>query len=358
MITLTEGNLLQSDAEALVNTVNTVGVMGKGIALQFKKAFPENFEEYAKACESGQVRPGSMFVTKVRSLGTTKYIINFPTKRHWKAKSTIEDIRLGLADLVDTVRHLGIRSIAIPPLGCGLGGLPWNDVLALIEKAFAELPEVDVRLYAPKGAPDARSMPNKTKKPRMTPGRAALLAVLARYSAMRFDPDLTLIETQKLSYFLQLVGEPLRLNFVKWCYGPYADNLRHVISELDGHYLSGWGAGENRPMVKLRLMDPALPAIDSTLQDDRNLEHRIERVLDLIEGFDSPYGLELLASVHWVITRELDCRVDPGDVYTAISRWTQRKSRMFKQHHIALAIERLQTQGWLQECPASQPALS
>lgn len=351
MITLSEGNLLKSDAEALVNTVNTVGVMGKGIALQFKKAFPENFEEYARACEAGEVRPGLMFVTRVRSLGPTKYIINFPTKRHWKGKSRMEDIKLGLADLVETVRRLRIQSIAIPPLGCGLGGLLWADVHTLIRDAFADLPDVDVRLYPPKGTPDAHSMPNRTKRPGMTPGRASLLGVLARYADMRFDPEVTLIETQKLSYFLQLAGEPLRLKFVKWCYGPYADNLRHVISEMDGHYLSGWGAGENRPMVKLRLMQAASSEIDAKLRQDESLTSRIERVLDLIEGFDSPYGLELLASVHWVITRELNCKADPSEVFNSIGRWTDRKSRMFKQPHIDTAVQRLQSQGWLEDCP-------
>ncbi|XXJ18451.1 type II toxin-antitoxin system antitoxin DNA ADP-ribosyl glycohydrolase DarG [Desulfovibrio caledoniensis] len=350
MITLTKGNLLKSDAEALVNTVNTVGVMGKGIALQFKKAFPENFEQYAKACKLGVVVPGSMFVTKTTDLIDPKFIINFPTKKHWRGKSKVEYIEEGLNALVKVVQDKHIKSIAIPPLGCGLGGLPWETVRSLIEGAFASLPDVDVYLYPPKGAPSAKSMPNRTVKPKMTPGKRSLLSVLSHYASMRFDPEFTLIETQKLSYFLQIAGQPLRLNFVKWLYGPYATNLRHVINALEGHYLTGWGDGDERPLVKLQLIHSMQSKIDDGLKKDQELSDRIERVLDLVEGFDSPYGLELLGTVHWVITQELECEVEPEKVYDSISKWTDRKSRMFQRSHIDLAIERLESKGWLQEC--------
>ncbi|WP_319764044.1 macro domain-containing protein [Maridesulfovibrio sp.] len=351
MIILTEGNLLKSDAEALVNTVNTVGVMGKGIALQFKKAFPENYELYAKACKKDKVVPGTMFVTKSTDLIDPKYIINFPTKKHWRGKSKIEYVEEGLNDLIKVVQDKHIKSIAIPPLGCGLGGLSWETVRLLIEGAFASLPDVDVFLYPPKGTPCAKSMPNRTAKPKMTPGRRSLLGVLSHYASMRFDPEFTLIETQKLCYFLQLAGQPLRLNFVKWFYGPYATNLKHVINSLDGHYLTGWGAGDERPLVKLQLVNSMQSKINDGLKKDQELSDRIERVLDLVEGFDSPYGLELLGTVHWVITQELECKVDPEKIFGSISNWTDRKSRMFQRSHIDLAIERLESKGWLQDCP-------
>jgi len=166
MINLVTGNLLEAPVEALVNTVNCVGIMGKGIALQFKQAFPENFKGYAQACRKGDVRIGHMFVHETGSLFQPKYIINFPTKRHWRSKSRLEDIVLGLKDLIRTVEKLGIQSIAVPPLGSGLGGLNWKEVKGLIIDAFADIPNVDVLLYEPKGAPKADKIPIATTKPR------------------------------------------------------------------------------------------------------------------------------------------------------------------------------------------------
>jgi O-acetyl-ADP-ribose deacetylase (regulator of RNase III) len=153
MIELTQGDLLKQDAEALVNAVNCVGVMGRGIALQFRKAFQENFKVYEDACKRGEVRPGSMLVFHTHRLKNPSYVINFPTKRHWRDKSRITDIESGLEALVAEVKRLGIGTIAIPPLGCGLGGLEWPDVGPLIEKAFSSLPEVHVWLYEPEGMP-------------------------------------------------------------------------------------------------------------------------------------------------------------------------------------------------------------
>src|SRR6266478_3853889 len=159
MIHNASGNLLQAETEALVNTVNCVGFMGKGIALQFKQAWPENFEAYAKACKAGEVRPGRMFIWETGRMINPKFIINFPTKRDWRGKSRIEDIKSGLRALIADVRRLGIRTIAVPPLGCGNGGLDWRDVRPLIKEAFADVPDVNVQLYSPDGAPDAKAMP-------------------------------------------------------------------------------------------------------------------------------------------------------------------------------------------------------
>jgi O-acetyl-ADP-ribose deacetylase (regulator of RNase III) len=153
MIELTRGDLFQADAEALVNAVNCVGVMGRGIALQFKQAFPRNFTAYAAACKRGEVEPGRMLVVETVQRTAPRYIVNFPTKRHWKDKSRLADIDSGLLALIAEVRRLGIRSIAVPPLGCGLGGLAWADVRPRIERAFVALPDVRVLLYEPEGAP-------------------------------------------------------------------------------------------------------------------------------------------------------------------------------------------------------------
>ena len=152
MITLTQGDLLkQDDVDAIVNAVNCVGVMGKGIALQFKHRWPANFTEYTAACKAGKVRPGRMFIRMLGRLVRPQYIINFPTKNHWREGSRIQFIEEGLVGLVTQVQCLGIRSIAIPPLGCGNGGLAWADVRPLIQGAFEPLPEVEVRLFEPEG---------------------------------------------------------------------------------------------------------------------------------------------------------------------------------------------------------------
>ena len=180
MIEWVNGNLLEAKADALVNTVNTVGVMGKGIALQFKRAFPENDDAYRRACQAGKLSPGDVFIHQVGGIVLPRYILNVATKDHWRGRSKIEWIDKGLTRLVDEVRTLKIRSIAVPPLGCGYGGLAWSTVRPRIERAFRALPDVRVLAYEPKGAPPPERMPDRTKKPRMTEGRAAVLAPIHR----------------------------------------------------------------------------------------------------------------------------------------------------------------------------------
>src|SRR5947208_5266012 len=197
MIEFRSGDILKSEAEALVNAVNCVGVMGRGIALQFKNAFPENFKAYAAACKRGEAQPGRMFVFGTGQLTPPRYIINFPTKRHWRGKSRIEDIQAGLADLVEVVRTRNIRSIAVPPLGSGLGGLDWAEVRPLIERALAALPEVDVVVFEPGGGPADSRANRSSDVPKMTAGRAALLGRMNRYLAALMDPYIPLLEGHK-----------------------------------------------------------------------------------------------------------------------------------------------------------------
>lgn len=165
-IKATQGDLLKDDAEALVNTVNCVGVMGKGIALQFKNRWPSNFRAYEAACKAKAVRPGKMFVHGNGGLVRPRYIINFPTKDHWRGRSELRFVEEGLVDLVAQIRRLGIRSVAVPPLGCGNGGLDWAQVRPLIEAAFAPLDDVEVRLFEPSGGPPAKTMDVHTERPR------------------------------------------------------------------------------------------------------------------------------------------------------------------------------------------------
>jgi O-acetyl-ADP-ribose deacetylase (regulator of RNase III) len=344
MIRNAQGDILKAEAEALVNTVNCVGVMGRGIALQFRKAFPDNFKAYAAACKRGEVHPGRMFIVETEQLTGPRYIINFPTKRHWRGKSRMADIEAGLTALVGEVRTRRIRSIAIPPLGSGLGGLDWSEVRPLIERAFAALPEIEVLLYEPGGAP-ATDRPNRsTEVPKMTAGRAALVGLMNRYLAALMDPAISLLEVHKLMYFLQVAGEPLRLRYVKAPYGPYAENLRHVLHDIEGHLISGYADGGDAPDKQLSLVPGAVSDADAFLKSHAATHERFDRVARLVEGFETPFGLELLATVHWVATQER--AVSKLDLERATYAWAPRK-RQFSPAQIALAAEHLRAERWL-----------
>ncbi|MDX2065646.1 MAG: macro domain-containing protein [Fimbriimonadaceae bacterium] len=342
MIHEESGNLLRAEVEALVNTVNTVGVMGKGVALQFKQAFPENFRTYAKACKSGEVRIGRMFVTRTGSF-MPRLIINFPTKTHWQGNSKLEHIETGLADLVRVVRDERIRSIAIPALGCGLGGLRWEDVFPLIQTAFATMPDVEVHVYPPGQVIAPEDEVVNTPKPAMTAWRAALIRIVDAYRVL--GGDATHLEAQKLIYFLVHAGEPLKTNFSKHAFGPYDANIRYALQSMNGHYVYGFGDGSKFEPVRLK--DGALDEANRFLRQgsDPSADARIERVIDLIDGFETPYGLELLATVHWVVTQEGAATLD--QIIERVSEWNDRKQRIMEPRHLKIAYAQLRDRGWL-----------
>jgi O-acetyl-ADP-ribose deacetylase (regulator of RNase III) len=346
MIKEVSGNLLDANVEALVNTVNTVGVMGRGIALQFKQAFPENFTAYEAACERGDVKLGRMFVFKrdtLRTLRNPRFIINFPTKRHWRGKSRMQDIEAGLRDLVRVVKEEGIRSIALPPLGCGNGKLEWKDVRQQITKAFESLPEVAAQVYSPSGAPAPEEMKIGTERPKMTPGRSALLVLMNRYALPGYR--LTLLEIQKLAYFLQLAGEPLKLQFNKQKYGPYTETLHHVLQRMEGHFISGYG--DRSRQVSIALAPAAIAEAENYLRDSEGAQQRFARVARLIDGFETPYGMELLASVHWAATnRDLEETITENRAVELVHSWNEHK-KIFRPNHIKAAWTRLREEAWI-----------
>ena len=337
------GDLLKANTEAIVNTVNCVGVMGKGIALQFKHRWPQNFKAYASACKREQVRPGKMFIYDLGQWATPRFIINFPTKMHWRGDSKIEYIEQGLRDLVLQVERLRIKSISLPPLGCGNGGLDWQAVKRLVFGAFKDHPQIQVELFEPKGAPPPREMVNRTEKPKMTPVRAAVVKVISIYGEMEYT--LSKIEIQKLIYFLEEAGQPLQLDFVKHSYGPYSDKLRHVLKAMDGHYITGVGdfSGDS----EIAIIPGALSEADKFIQTigGRELGEQVTRVRQLIEGFETPYGMELLATVHWVGTREPAVRT-VDDAIAAVHAWNSRKRAVLCKEHIQVAWRRLNDEGW------------
>lgn len=345
MFELVKGNLLEADVEAVVNTVNTEGIMGKGIALQFRKAYPDNYEAYRRACEAGEVKPGQMFIHDQHSLANPRYVINFPTKRHWRSKSRMEDIEAGLEALVGDVRRLGIRSIAVPPLGCGLGGLPWPEVQQRMRATFEQVPQVRWLVYEPSGTP--ANIKNSTPRPKMTKGRAAVLGLIQRYLVPGFDYPVSLLEIQKLVYFLTEAGEELnQVKFAKHHYGPYADVLRHVLEKMDGHFITGYGAGENKPDKPIHLQSDAAAEAEHYLREHAETHARFDRVAELIEGFETPFGMELLATVHWVATREGGAN-NPDEALAAVHAWSTRKASLMRPEHVRAAWQRLKELGWI-----------
>lgn len=246
MIELVRGNILAADAEAIVNTVNCLGVMGKGLTLQFKKAHPENFEAYRHACAAGEVQPGRMFV---HATG------------------------------------------------------------------------------------------------RMTVPRALLIKLMDQYAAMAYR--LTLSEIQKLAYFLQEAGQPLRLQYTAGHYGPYAPNLNKVLEALEGHYTRGYGDSA-KPDVEVQLLEGTNQEADAFLAAHQAEHERLERVSRLISGFETPYGMELLASVHWLALHGEPPAVDAEAAIQGMASWNDRKRRMLQPEHIRVAWERLDSEDWLQ----------
>lgn len=337
------GDLLEADAEALVNTVNTVGVMGKGIALQFKKKFPENFKAYERACRNDKVKIGKMFTFSLDSLTNPHYIINFPTKRNWREKSRVEYVREGLEDLLREIERLDIRSIAVPPLGCGNGGLDWEtEVRPLIEAAFARVPQVEVHAYEPTSAVEPVALEAGGPKPELTPARAIMLDLIGAYKTSHYA--LGRLVAQKLAYLAQTAGEPsLGLEFKEGKYGPYANDLKFLLQKLEGHYINGLGDFSGKSDIEL--LPGAEQEAEDFLRAHPEIEERLEKVTQLIEGFETPYGMELLATVHWAVSQKEATSL--GEAVRIIRGWNPRKGDLFDEQHVGVAWERLEEEGWI-----------
>ena len=341
MIEYKNGDILREDVEAIVNTVNCVGIMGRGLALQFKNKFPQNFKEYQLACTNKEVQLGKMFVHQTGQLINPKYIINFPTKGHWKQNSKIEDISNGLDDLITIIEKYSIKSIAIPPLGSGLGGLDWKMVKKLIEEKLKNI-NCTVMLFEPLEQKIEKSITKEI--PKMTAGRAALIGLMDRYLQGLMDPFISLIEVHKLMYFMQESGEELRLKYKKAQFGPYADNLRHVLNTIEGHFISGYEDGGDAPTKQLKLIPKAVEDAKNYLTNKKNTNENFVKVAKLVDGFETPFGLELLSTVHWVVKNENASNLE--EVISKIYNWNERK-KQFSRKQIQIALDTLVKNDWL-----------
>jgi O-acetyl-ADP-ribose deacetylase (regulator of RNase III) len=355
MIRFTQGNLLEARVDAVVNTVNTVGVMGKGIALMFKERYPENYKAYAAACKANEVKVGEMFVTAGVELDGPRWIVNFPTKKDWRHPTRLEWVISGLDALKKIIQEKNIKSIAIPPLGCGNGGLDWRVVRPLMEKALRDIGNVEITIYEP--TPQYQNVAKKQGVEKLTPARALIAEMIRRYWVLGIE--CTLLEAQKLAWFLERtikrmsLEDPLKLGFAADRYGPYANRLTHLLNGLDGSYLhcdkrladaspfdTIWFEDSKREKLQLYLKSKAareyLPALEATDE--------------LIDGFQSPLGLEALATVDWLIARE-GAEPNLPSIRQGIRNWpagpahAERKERLFNDRLLELALKRLSAVG-------------
>ena len=340
---LKHNDLLKQQADAIINTVNCVGIMGKGIALQFKKAFPENYKAYAKACKNNEVKIGKMFVYQTGFLDSnihSKYIINFPTKEHWRGNSKIEYIEEGLDDLYNVIQNLNIKTLAMPPLGCGNGGLNWSDVKKLIINKLSPIEDLILYLYEPQiSVLKTTSLVGKSI-PKLTKIRVAVCKAIERYREL--DYCLSHLEVQKLMYFFELTGETRSLNFEHQKFGPYSDKLRHVLNSIDGYYIDGF---KDSLHAEIHIKSNMLERINEEFKNYPDLNTRFKRLSDLISGFETPFSMELLATFHWVITQEGAITRDA--IISKVHSWSERKAKMFTPAYIDIAINRLKIYNWI-----------
>lgn len=351
MISYAKGNLLDADVEAVVNTVNTVGVMGKGIALLFKDAFPRNFKEYADACKRGEVEVGRMFVTATGELIGPKWVINFPTKKHWRQRTKIEWITEGLGNLRKVLEEESIGSIAIPPLGCGNGGLDWRDVRPVIEDALGSLSGVEVIVYEPTS--EYQNVAKRSGVEKLTPARALIAELVRRYSILGFE--CSLLEIQKLAWFLGRnlkrlgLDDPMDLRFKANKFGPYAHRLTHLLNALDGSYLHcEKRIADASPLDAIWFNDSKKEHVALYLQSEeaRDYQEALEETSALIDGYQSPHGMELLATVDWLICEE-GIAPTVEDVTNGLRKWpgggsaADRKAKLFDARMVELALTRM-----------------
>ncbi|TAE28805.1 MAG: phosphatase [Cytophagales bacterium] len=340
MIRYTQGNLLNAPTEALVNTVNTVGVMGKGIALQFKETYPKNYALYRAACKAGAFKTGEVLAVQDETATGQKWIINFPTKEHWKGRSEYEYIESGLKALRAKLVELAVNSVALPPLGCGNGGLDWEVVKPMIEAHLGDL-AIDILLFEPNEVIKAAlQQENAPKEVKLTPARAMLLYSLFAYENQ--GEQSSLFVANKLAYFLQRIGEKLRLTFEPHFYGPYSVQVGHVLYNLNGVYLNGMEQNQAGPFDPLYLNYQKWDEVKEYVNRELSAmqRERLEKLLRLINGFESAFSLELLATVDYLM-KERGESTPKEDVRKQIEDWSSRKTKLFRTEYIEIAQSHL-----------------
>ena len=349
MITYQRGNIFDSTAEAIVNTVNTVGVMGKGLALQFKETFPKNYAIYRDACKQGKLSVGQMLITEsLKKDGLRLLIVNFPTKTDWRRPSEYCYIESGLKALRKEIENRQIKSIAIPPLGSRNGGLDWSRVKEMIVDQLQGL-DCEIIIYEP--SEEVQEI-MKQERVSLTPARAMMLGVMVDMVA--HGEFISEFAAEKIAYFLQRFGahDVFKLTFKRAVYGPYSGKVRYVLHYLNGSYIMGMSDLSRRPFDEIWLTADAKSAVDDMLNRDENKRYRdiVDKTTRFLAKFYSNYSLELLATVDFLLAtepelknwREMD-KCELVDLVTQdISNWNSRKQRLFtKPEYVELMIDHL-----------------
>jgi O-acetyl-ADP-ribose deacetylase (regulator of RNase III)/uncharacterized protein YwgA len=342
MIKYITGNLFDSHADALVNTVNTVGIMGKGIALQFKKLFPNNFNLYKIECESGNFDIGKLFITTDQNTLTgEKLIINFPTKKHWKSPSEYEYIEIGLDELVKVIKERKIKSIAIPPLGSGNGGLQWFKVKKIIHEKLNDIKDCEVIVYEP-----SKNIKEFLKKERvkLTPARGMLLFML--FDLVKNGEFVSEFASEKLCYFLQRFGakEHFKLDYSPNFYGPYSGKVKHVLNYLNGSYIMGYAGKDKKPFEQLSLLVDSEKEVSNYINENKDLKEIVHKTSVFLTGFYSSFGLELLSTIDF-ISHYYNIH-DKKSIANKLDSWNNRKKTLFSNNsYIDISIDHLKASG-------------
>lgn len=323
MIHFITGDIFESNASAIINTVNLVGIMGKGLALQFKKRYPENFKAYKLACQNGSIGIGKLFVTKTGADENIRYIINFPTKKDWRKPSEYVYIEEGLNDLERIIEQLNLKSVAIPPLGAGNGGLEWSVVRQMITDRFSGS-ATDIFVYEPDSAIKELV---RSERVNLTPARAMMLEML--YFLVAQGEFVSEFSGEKICYFLQRLGgeKYFNLSFHPRYYGPYSGKVRYVLNALNGSYISGYSDMNREPFAPLGIIADASEDVKKYLADKSELQKIVSECKELLNGFCSDYALELLSTIDFI---RLEKQVHSAETIAAeISRWSNRKGALF-----------------------------
>jgi O-acetyl-ADP-ribose deacetylase (regulator of RNase III) len=338
MIKYITGNILESNAQALVNTVNTIGVMGKGIALQFKKAYLNNFKAYVEACKRKEIVIGKLFIVRDSNISSgEKIIINFPTKQDWRKPSEYSYIEDGLNDLVSVIEKNQIKSIAIPPLGAGNGGLEWEKVKRIIDQKLSSL-NIEIFVYEP----TARIKEHlKKERVKLTDARALLLYVL--YDLVKNGEYVSEFSSEKVCYFLQRFGAKkfFKLEFEPNFYGPYSGKVRFVLNALNGSYISGYSDMNKKPFEPLTMVGDGYNTVKIHIESNQELFVIAKKTINFLNGFYSDFALELLSSIDYITTKQNT--FDKGIVTKKLEGWSDRKRSMFSNpKYIDISIKHLQ----------------
>jgi O-acetyl-ADP-ribose deacetylase (regulator of RNase III)/uncharacterized protein YwgA len=355
-----EGDLLKSRMHALVNTVNTVGVMGKGIALAFKRRYPEMYRDYVCRCDRHEVKLGEPYPFEV----SDHLIINFPTKQHWRAVSRLSDIVAGLDYLERHYKQWGVRSLAVPPLGCGNGQLEWRVVGPVLLRHLRRL-DIPVELYAPHGSSliDEAQLDllgdeheDAQLEWHLAPWLVAIAEIVHRLESQRYHWPVGRIMLQKIVYFANAAGLPTDLQFVRSSFGPFAPDLKHAVARMQNN---GLIIEKQRGRMFEVLAGPALADARASYQDQlAQWSNLIDRIVDLAARFDNK-GAEVAATVHYTaneLHERLGRSATIGEVIDTVEEWKTRREPRIDRDDILRAIVNLGTQGWLSVDPDSATA--